>query len=170
MWVNKRILFGMAAAFLTRPVFGASISKDDDYSEANTSVSALKTQLYNEVNTARRRRGRSKLKRSKTLEKAALKFAKELDRKKYGVGRGRVAFKAHGKNKESEVKRRARAAGYKVRIIGENVGYYQHPSRVVPGWSNSPEHSFIMFYPKMTEMGLGISGKVYVLMMGKPKR
>ena len=125
--------------------------------------------IYKLVNRERARRGLRRLKVNSKLVRAASKFSNTLDRKKYGVGKGRVTFKAHGANAGKQLKARARNAGYKVRVIGEAVGYYQSPAMVVPGWMNSQYHRQILLHPKMVEMGLGNSGKVYVLMLGKSK-
>ena len=120
MRVDRRIILGGMGALVMRPGFSATISEENE----ETSANSLTDQLYDLVNSARRKSGRSKLKRNPKLERAAAKFAAELDRRKYGVGRGRVAFKAHGANAANEVKQRARRQGYKVKRIGENVGYY----------------------------------------------
>ena len=143
------------------------VSANISYKEIDVSLDLVA--IYEAVNRERKRRGLRALKVNNKLENAALKFSKKLDKKKYGMGEGRVAFKAHGANAATEVKSRARRSGYKVRIIGETVGYFQNPERAVPGWMNSPSHRAILLHPKMIEMGLGTSGKVYVLMVGKSK-
>ena len=167
MHVNRRFLFGGMSSSLILSACNAPSTVEVSNS---ASIATLKNQIYSSVNNERRRRGRGSLSRNRKLEIAATKFAIDLDRRKYGVGRDRIAFKAHGANKVAEVKRRASSEGYRIRIIGENVGYFQEPSRVIPGWASSREHSSIMFYEKMQDMGLGISGKVYVLMLGAEMR
>ncbi len=64
---------------------------------------------------------------------------------------------------------RASKAGYKWRVVGENIAWgYESATEVVLGWKTSPGHCRNMMDRDFTEMGGGKFGTYWVQVLGTP--
>jgi uncharacterized protein YkwD len=89
------------------------------------------------------------LQASATLEAAAAGHARDMALRDY--------FDHYDRQGRSPAER-ARAAGYRESMVGENIAYGPAtPEEVVDGWLHSPEHCANMLEPRFTEMGVAFA-------------
>lgn len=118
-----------------------------------TAVGQRVLALVNEARAAKRRCGRRRfeaappLARSAALDAAALAHARDM------ASRSRMG---HDGSDGSAAGDRATRAGYRWRLVGENVASGQStPEQVVADWLASPKHCANLMDPAYTEMGVG---------------
>jgi uncharacterized protein YkwD len=131
---------------------------------------AVLAKMLDLVNAQRPKlQGAVALKRNSLLDRAAQGHADDmLARSYYG----------HESPEGRDAWYRARAAGYRALMIGENVAQGQSSlEEVMKGWMDSPEHRKNILNPEFTEAGFGVAvGKnaqgyqvLWVQVFGKPR-
>jgi uncharacterized protein YkwD len=89
------------------------------------------------------------LRSSATLEQAAAAHAQDMAQRGY--------FDHYDRAGRSPAER-AREAGYRESLVGENIAYGPAtPAEVVAGWLNSPEHCENLLDARFTEMGIAFA-------------
>jgi uncharacterized protein YkwD len=129
--------------------------------------------LVNEARARPRRCGGKRLEsvpalaRSAVLDGVAVAHARDM------AARGGMS---HAGADGSTPGERATRAGYRWRVVGENVARGQPTAeRVVTGWMDSPHHCENIMDPDFTEMGIGVAmgaggtaGPYWSQMFGRP--
>jgi hypothetical protein len=112
--------------------------------------------LVNEARASKRRCGRKRfdatapLAASTALDAAAISHAQDM------ASRSRMG---HDGSDGSTAGERAARAGYRWRLVGENVASGQStPDEVVADWLKSPHHCANLMDPAYAEMGIGYAG------------
>ncbi len=124
-------------------------------------LESLQAAVVDNVNAERSRHGLPALRPSAALMKAAVKHACD------NAGRNKMS---HTGSNGSDVGDRARSAGYRWRLVNENVaaGYYG-PGPVVVGWMGSPPHRKNILAGRTQNIGVGLafsaSGKPHWVMV-----
>jgi uncharacterized protein YkwD len=132
---------------------------------------AVLAKMLDAVNAQRRKRneGAGALKRNSLLDRAAQGHADDM------LAR---SFYGHESPEGRDAWYRARAAGYRALMIGENVAQGQSSlEEVMKGWMDSPDHRKNILNPEYTEAGFGVAvGKnaqgyqvLWVQVFGKPR-
>ncbi len=118
-------------------------------------VSARVLELVNEARSRSRRCGWKRfaaapaLMRSESLERAALAHARDM------AGRSSLG---HAGSDGSAPAERASRAGYRWRVVGENIASGQAtPEQVVKEWVKSPDHCANLMDADFTEMGVAFA-------------
>ena len=102
-----------------------------------------------------------------------LRFSEHLSRiakghADYLLRRGYITHRGPG---GTRVGQRASRAGYRWRVIGENIASgYNTPRAVVQTWLNSPGHCENIMDSQYSEMGIARAGNIYVQVLAKPMR
>ena len=118
------------------------------------------------INKARVSQNLGRLSRSSNLNRAALAHAKELERRGYGL---KSRFKSHYSLDGSGPRERLAKVGVNSCVTVENLAWGQKTAtEVVNDWLNSKGHRTNMFYPKITRIGLAMSGRTWVMVASKP--
>ena len=126
-----------------------------------SSSSTATAEIAARVNAHRQSRGRDALKRSRKLDNAASRHAKDMARKGYF---------SHRSPDGSLPRARTQRAGYRACLVAENISYrWRTPEQVVAGWINSPKHRQIMLLRDVSEFGVGYAkGDFWVLVVARP--
>jgi uncharacterized protein YkwD len=120
-----------------------------------------------EINQARKKKGRKTLAVNAALTKAAQKHADELAQRGYGTT---MTTGGHiGKNGSTHLKRMKRA-GYKACLGVENVAWGQKDATaVIDEWMSSSGHRKNLTHPKIRDIGIGFAApKTWVMVGAKP--
>ena len=104
-------------------------------------------------------KGLPALRRSSALEAAAQTHARDV---------ARLQTVTHVGSDGSKVGQRARAAGYPMRHVHENVGWTPCGfDFVLQSWTGSPSHLETMIRTDVSDYGIGRSGEYWVLITGQ---
>ena len=105
------------------------------------------------VNKARTAAGLRGFAWSRSLGRAATRHARDMARRKYF---------AHQRSGGPSLARRARAAGFRGRNVGEAIAYgcgsLSTPASIVRSWMNSPPHRAILLSGR-SRVGIGVTGR-----------
>jgi uncharacterized protein YkwD len=105
------------------------------------------------VNKARTGAGLHGFTWNRSLARAATRHARDMTRRRYF---------AHQRAGGPSLARRARAAGFRGRNVGEAIAYgcgsLATPASIVRAWLNSPGHRAILL-SRRSRVGIGISGR-----------
>ena len=123
------------------------------------SYTGIRTDIFNLLNNERQSRGLTRLGCDVTLSKIAQAHAEDMNRRNYF---------SHTTPEGKTLKDRLREGGSSYTYVGENVAYGQvSGGEVVRKWMNSPPHRENILRKEFTKMGIGASGKYYVLILAK---
>ena len=113
------------------------------------------------INAIRAKAGRSPLKVSAALTKAAAGHVRDMAANN---------FFSHTGSDGSRMSDRARRVGYGFCHIAENIGAgYPSVDAALKGWMDSPPHRKNMLSPNVTELGfVRTPGLLWVILLGKP--
>lgn len=136
------ICLGLALAMMTGPVAaGCSMPKGGE---------AMAQQVFDLVNSARRKAGLATLRKNTALAGAARSQACDnaATQKASHTGAG-----------GSSLSQRLKRAGYRFRVAAENVGlgFNSDPGQAVAWWLKSPEHRANILHPKLTDMAVFVA-------------
>jgi uncharacterized protein YkwD len=141
----------------------------DQQAAALADLAAVRREMLERVNRERRAEGLAPLRRQAALETAAQSYAEEMLR---------GGFYDHVSPRGETVLERAKAAGYRVQRVGENIATGQGSVEVVmDGWMQSPPHRANLLSPMFTDFGVGVAtGKtadgfkiLWVQCFGRPR-
>lgn len=119
----------------------------------------IRNDIFTLLNSERQSRGLSILSCDATLSNIAQAHAEDMNRRNY-FSHVTPEGKTHSD--------RIREGGSTYTYVGENLAYGQNSGRaVVEKWMNSPPHRANILRGEFTTMGIGASGKYYVLILAK---
>lgn len=159
---------------LVEPMIPDAASERVTDDEATVQLETAEKLLVRQTNKFRQSKGLERLTTDKQLAAAAEEFASYMART------DRYGHNADGRRPAQ----RARAAGYDLCIVAENIaykfdstGYQTEPlaTRFVKGWKESPGHRENMLRPHVTQTGVAVarsdeSGVYYaVQLFGRPR-
>ena len=129
---------------------------------------AMQSELIDNLNAERAKRGLVALRLNPALDKAAQGHACD------NAARQSIS---HVSSDGSQLQNRLRGAGYAYRTAAENTGRgFASGARAVQWWMNSPDHKHNMLIGKMRDVGVGIpmsaapdSRLHWIIVMGKSK-
>ncbi len=131
------------------------------FSTKQVSSSAAVAEISAQVNAYRKSKGRTALRPSSKLDRAAMGHAKDMARRGYF---------SHRSPDGTLPRARTQRAGYRACLVAENISYrWRTPEQVVKGWIKSPKHRQIMLLRDVTELGVGYAkGDYWVLVVARP--
>lgn len=130
----------------------AAFSAETEFAQQTAALAdlgAVRREMLERVNRERRAEGLAPLRREVHLEAAAQSYAEQMLRED---------FYGHVSPRGETVLDRAKAAGYEVRLVGENIASGPGSVEVVmDGWMDSPPHRANLLSPKFTDFGMGLA-------------
>ena len=146
----------LAFAFAGSPAQAATACPSASAAPQVENLSQIEGTVLCLVNRQRTSRGLSRLKRNGRLDKAAVKYSRQM------VSQN---FFSHVSPGGSTMKSRIKATGYlsgaRGWSIGENLawgtGRYATADEIVEGWMNSPGHRANILQPAFKEIGIGVA-------------
>ena len=120
-----------------------------------------------EINQARKMKGRKALKLNVKLTQAAQKHADELVKRGYGTT---LTTGGHYGKNGSKPSQRIKLAGYKACTTVENIAWGQEiSSTVIDEWMGSAGHRKNLLNPKIREIGIAFAPpKTWVMVGARP--
>jgi len=131
---------------------------------APANVSAMVNQIGSGLNATRSSNGLAALNYNPQLSQAAMSHGCDMQSNNY--------FGHQGSN-GSDMRARARFAGYRACLIAENLAWgYPDANQILSGWMSSQKHRENMLVNRAADFGVGVvqgsQGPIWILLVARP--